>query len=199
VVREQREQHARLCIFFCLLLAALSLPAAAQAQTFTVRLNINSTANNVFIPGFGEQRADQLTELTLSAPAHVYLASYLNNIVAGLAAADGNHIRVSRSAASHTLEINQDLEKSRIFLVFSEGNYQAIERNIGLIEQGSFLSQITPSFAYGLGMFYPLRLVLEYADIDLDGDFSLRKGSYKLAISYQGLAGTRPLISIRIV
>lgn len=171
----------------------------ASAQNFTVRVTINNTDNRVFIPGVGERDSRDLGDITLYNPPHFYLASYLNNVLTGLVAAKGEYIRAYNSTANHTLEITQEIQRSRIFLVFSEGDYRNIDKNIGLIEQEDFLSQISPSFAYGLGVLSPIKVVLEYPDIDLVGGFSLRRGDYKLLINYQGVSGNKPVVGIRIV
>ena len=94
---------------------------------------MNDTNQTVYIPGIGETSASSIGDITRSGPPHFYLASYLNNMLTGLVAKEGGFIRAANDQTTHTLEINQNLQGSRIFLTFTEGNYQAIQKNIGLI------------------------------------------------------------------
>lgn len=182
---------------------ALQCVQFVNAQDFTVRLTINNTDSKVYIPGTGERGSSSIGDLTFYTPPHFYLASYINNVLAGLASARGVSIRAYNPpidpAANHTLEITQTIKDSRIYLAFTEGDYTNIERNIGLIEAGDFLSRVSPSFAYGLGSMFPIKIVLEYPDIDIGSEFTIRKGEYRLAINYLGVSGNKPVIGVRIV
>jgi hypothetical protein len=72
-----------------------------------------------------------------------------------------------------------------------------IGSRIGLIEAGSFLSQISPSFAFPLGGLYPIRLLLKYPNIDLEGNLILGKGQHRIVIENKGVSGGKPVVEIR--
>ena len=104
---------------------------------------------------------------------------------------------VGSGSGSHFIEIEQNLTNSRVFLVSTQGDWNAIDNRISLIEAGRFLSQISPSFAFPLGGLYPIRLLLKYSNIDIDGDFILGKGQHRLVIENKGVSGGKPVVQIR--
>ncbi len=184
----------------CIMSLLIIMPAQAKALDFTVRLVINNTQGSVYIPGTGEIDSGSIGDIPpIYNPLHFYLASYFSNVLQGLAASGGVYINASSDTSSHAIEITQGLQKSRIFLVFTKGDYNNIEKNIGLIESGDFLAKISPSFAYGLGSLFPIKIALEYPDIDIQDDLKLRRGTYRLLISYVDFSEGRPVISIKIV
>jgi hypothetical protein len=165
------------------------------AHTLSVRLNINNTANTVYIPGMGEQASAGISG-QYSSPPHFYLASYSGGFLNGLAARNGQNLVVGSGADSHYLQIEQNLTNSRIYLTATQGDWHAIDNRIFLIETGRFLSQISPSFAFPLDGLYPIMLLLKYQNIDLAGDLSLGKGQHRLVIENKGLSGGKPVVEI---
>jgi len=165
-----------------------------------VKLVINNTNNIVYIPGVGELNSSDLDYQVYGNPPHYYLASYLEDAVSGMVFSMQipRAVAVSTNASNNThyLALEQDMENSRVFLVFTLGNWRAIESRIALIEAGRFLTNILPSFSYGLGNKYSLDLALGYADIDLQGRLRLRKGSHKIVISNNGTSAGKPVIVI---
>jgi len=188
----------RLVILSVFFSTIVFMTSCADAATFSVRLNINNTDNMVYIPGVGETGSDNLGSDTIyTNPPHFYIASYLNNILTGLVAARGSALVVNTGILNHSIEIRQDIKNSRVFLTFTKGGWQIIDKNINLIEAGEFLSCITPSFAFGLGNFYPIKLLLSYMDIDITGDMVLQRGEHRLIIENTGTSGNRPVVNIR--
>jgi hypothetical protein len=165
-----------------------------------VKLVINNTNNIVYIPGVGEANSSTLSKQIHGRPPHYYLASYLNNVVSGLvfSAQIPRNIEVgsNASANTHYLALEQDMEKSRVFLVFTLGNWREIETRMAMIEAGRFMTNIMPSFSYGLGNKYSLDLALGYADIDLQGRLRLLKGSHKIVLENNGTSGGKPVVVI---
>jgi hypothetical protein len=183
-------------IFF--LLAVFLSCGSASAYTLSVRLNVNNTANMVYIPGIGEITSGSLgVENTYSSPPHFYLASYSGGFLNGLAAKSGQDLLAGSESGFHFIEIEQELNSSRVYLTATQGDWHAIDNRIGLIEAGNFLSQISPSFAFPLGGLYPIRLLLKYQGIDLEGGLSLSKGQHRLVIENKGVSGGKPVIEIR--
>jgi hypothetical protein len=179
------------------LLAIFLIAGTASAQVLSVRLNINNTQSNVYIPGVGERPAGMLGGgMALADPEHFYLASYRGGFVNGLAAKSGNYIIYGNTSGSHYLEIEQNLSGSRIFLASTQGDWHAFDDRVGLIEAGAFLTQINPAFAFSLGGLYPIRLLLKYPNIDFTGDFILGKGQHRLVIENKGISGGKPVIQI---
>ena len=165
-----------------------------------LKLVINNTDNIVYIPGEGEFNSSSLADQIYSNPPHYYLASYLGNVVSGLVFSMQipGAVRVGRNASgnTHYIALDQDLERSSVFLVFTLGDWKVIENRIALIEAGRFLTNILPSFSYGLGNKYSLDLALGYADIDLRGRLRLLKGSHKIVIENNGTSAGKPVVVI---
>ena len=67
---------------------------------------------------------------------------------------------------------------------------------MALIDSLKFLTNILPSFAYGLGKKHTLDLVLGYSSIDLRGTLIMRKGSHNIVIENNGTVGGKPVIVI---
>ncbi|RLJ07067.1 MAG: hypothetical protein DRP16_04145 [Candidatus Aenigmatarchaeota archaeon] len=179
------------------LLFFLLLPCA-KAYVFSVRLNINNTDNTVYIPGVGQKPANNLgTNTVYTNPPHFYLASFLNNVLTGLAAGTGNSLVVNTGEKNHSIEITQNLENSEIFLIFTRGNWKNIENVIKIIESGEFLLEVSPTFGFGLGTLYPVKLILFYSELNLTGSVMFGKGSHKLIIENNGFENEKPIINIR--
>ncbi len=173
-----REKISVLVSLVVLLLLINNINAAAS-HTLQVKLKINNTVNNVYIPGTGHW---DYNNATYTNPKHFYLASYVNDTVMALVFSFQNplSLRVNKSGTSHYLTINQNLTNSKSFLVFTKGDQTTIENRIGLIEAGTFLLNIAPSFAYGLGLYHPIKILLTYTDIDVQTSLILQTGYHEL-------------------
>jgi len=186
--------------FFVMVLAMLTVMFFPQVQgqvnTVQIKLNINNTSNTVYIPGVGEVQAGSLGSENYADPPHYYLASYSGNYLTGLVAADGNSIGVGNTGTYHTLEMDQDSDEG-VFLVFSQGDWNAIEKEILPIEDGKFLKYPSPSFGFGIGTYYPVMVLLGYTDIDIEGSLDQSRGTLKLSIENKGVSGDRPVVEIR--
>jgi hypothetical protein len=161
-----------------------------------VRLSINNTSNTVYIPGVGETPAGSLGSATYDNPPHYYLASYSGSYLTGLVSYAGNSIAVSGNPGSHVLEVDQNVGVSTM-LVFSQGDWNSIEKVILPVESGSFMKNPSPSFGFGLGTYYPVTVLLRYTDIDITGSLDQSKGTLRLTIENMGVSGGKPVIEIR--
>ncbi len=188
---------AKIACFAFLFAVFLAVPNVS-AYALSVRLTINNTVNTVYIPGVGEQPSGSLGgETSYPSPPHFYLASYSGGFLNGLAAKNGQNLVTGSGSDSHFIEIEQELNSSRVYLTTTQGDWQAMENRIPLIEAGRFLSQISPSFAFPLGGLYPIRLLLKYSNIDLAGGMVLAKGQHRLVIENNGVSGGKPVVEIR--
>lgn len=180
--------------FFSLFL----LEVIGEEHTLQIKLRINNTSNYVYIPGIGEEPASELGNETYTSPTHYYLASYLNNLLIGLVGATGNKLTVSNTSTTHSIEIDQDLTKSRVFLTFTRGDWKTVDKRINLIEMGQFLTQIAPSFAFGLGNYYPIKIVLSYTNIDIKGKAIKHKGTYEVLVECNESIAGKPVVILKI-
>ncbi len=165
-----------------------------------VKLVINNTDNTVYIPGVGELNSSGLAYQRYSNPPRYYISSHLDDAVSALVFS----MQIPRSieagsnatANTHHILVEQDMENSRAFLAFTLGSWRVIESRMALIEAGRFLTNILPSFSYGLGNRHSLDLALGYDDIDLQGRLMLRKGTHKVVIENNGTSGGKPVVVI---
>lgn len=186
-------------LFVIVLAASVTLlfpEAHGQGNTVQVRLRINNTSNMVYIPGVGEAPSGSLGFVSYQNPDHYYLASYSGTYLTGLVAADGNSLEVSNTQTYHTLKIDQEAE-GKTFLVFSQGDWNNIEKEIEGVESDKFLRYPSPSFGFGLGDYYPLTVLLGYTDIDIEGNLDQSKGILRLTIENKGISGNRPVVEIK--
>ncbi|MBN2330686.1 MAG: VCBS repeat-containing protein [Candidatus Aenigmarchaeota archaeon] len=165
-----------------------------------LKLVLNNTDSTVYIPGVGEQNSSTLPYQFYGSPEHYYLASYLGNALSGLVFSmripRGISVGRNASEGTHYIAVEQYMDDSRVFLVHTLGNWREIEGRIDMIETGRFLTNILPSFSYGLGNRYSLDLALGYADIDLQGKLMLRKGTHKIVLENNGTSGGKPVVVI---
>ncbi|MBI4020394.1 MAG: hypothetical protein HY367_03610 [Candidatus Aenigmarchaeota archaeon] len=191
--------------FIFAFLASFTLIAGlAAAQTIDFDLRINGNANKVYIPasGLGEiQPSTDLNTIIIPPPPalkHSYLASYLNNALWALVASKGTP-GVGETGSDHSLQLQQNLQGSRVFLAFTKGDYRNVDSAIGAVEDGSFLLQNIPSFYFGSAQYIPVKLILAYTNLDLTGDATLQKGTFQVVFTNDGLSGGKPVINIRVV
>lgn len=149
-----------------------------------IDLNLEDNDRKVYIPGTGEVKASQLSAEEYLSPEHYYLASYLNQTLYGLVFfyKEPFSLRVNKSSGEHKLTLSQQLRHSNVFLVSSKGDWKDIDKRMVLIEGLKFFQKPYPSFGFGLGIGYPVEVLLEYAGIDIQGSDILQKGYHKLGI-----------------
>jgi len=163
-----------------------------------VFLHINNTSNKVYIPvtGVGEVDSNSLGSGTVyTNQTYNYLVSYANNKIQGLVAnVKASRLFVKNSSTTHTFMIEQNVSDERIFLVLSRGDYKIIDNRIRYIVDGTFLQNIKPTFGFGLGILYPIKILLNYTSIDIQGNLILQKGRHKIELEYNDSVSGRPTI-----
>ncbi len=194
----KRSDAILISIFSFLLILNIT---TAQAYTIQFNLILNNTNNKVYVPGVGEIASASITNTSYTSPQSHYLTSHLNNVLRAMIyyQRSPTAIVINRSGtSSHTLGITQDLTNSKTFLVFTQGDWSAVNNRIDSIEKGTFLTNIAPSFAYGLGVKYPIKLLLEYSDIDLQSTLLFQAGTYELELESNKTDSNKALIIRRI-
>jgi parallel beta-helix repeat protein len=175
---------------------------AQLIHSIQIRLILSNTYAKVYIPGIGEYNISTLPNNTYVKPSHYYLDSYLNNMLIGLVYSMQNPLSISTnsSGSNYTLGLNQSLDNSMSFIVFTKndgGNWRIIDKRIDLIETGKFLAHISPSFSFGLGYLYPIKILLDYENIDIIGkEKILQKGHRNLIIGKNGTVEGKPAIYV---
>jgi len=170
--------------------------AQTPTYTFQVNLTINNTDNTVYIPGVGEGLSLGLPAATYTSPPSRYLASYLNDELKGLVYSQQTFqfLAVSSETGEHTFSLGQNLTNSQIFVVFSKGDYQKIDTQMDRIEESTFLEGISPSFAYGQGIIHPIKFVLNYPSIDLQGNYIFHRGIHEISLESNKSSNNQVLV-----
>ncbi|MFH1445468.1 MAG: PQQ-binding-like beta-propeller repeat protein [Nanoarchaeota archaeon] len=150
-----------------------------------IKLYLNNTSNNVYIPGTGEVSAGSLGgENNYSSPTHYYISSYADNKMNGLIHYENifRKLYTENTSGNHMIGLSFDLTNSRAFVAFTEGDWKRIEDQTGKLEAKSFMTYIAPSFAYGLGFLIPVKILLEYAAINIVGDDIIGQGLHQILL-----------------
>jgi len=157
--------------------------SGAAVGNLTISLTINNTSNMVYVPGAGAKPASQWGTVWNSPPSY-YLASYGSGVLYGLVFAYQNpeFLRYDKTPSSHTMTVALGKDNPLAFLVFTKGDWRAIEEKMGLIKSQQFLEKPSPSFGYGLGLYSTVKSLLGYGNIDVQSDLILNPGTHKLIL-----------------
>ena len=172
-------------LFVLSLFFVTSFSSAQSSYALVVTLTLNNSRNTVFVPYVGAAPASTLPTATYASPPHFYLASYSNNRLFGVIYSQQapQSISTATSGSNHVLTLKQRLDGSQAFLTDTAGDYRQVEGRMQSIERLGFLTQITPAFAYPPGTKYPVRILLNYTDIDIIGSLIFQSGTHELSIN----------------
>lgn len=171
---------------------------AVVMLTLQVKLILNSTSDTIYIPGTGERSFAGLTTNEYSTPDHYYIASYSNNVLKSTVFSYMSPISVftEKGSSIYGIGTSQMFSNSIVFVVFSQGNWRNVNNRISSIESGEFLTSSKPSFGFGLGGKYPLKLILEYDNININKTLTLGRGYNKIVIEKTGVSQGQANIDI---
>ncbi len=176
----------------------IELPPTHSIQ---INLTLNGTQNTVHIPGTGEFAASSLQAASYTSPPDYYLSSYLNGNLKALVFSERNPVSLSVSSnqTHHTISITQNLSNSRTFLVFTQGDRETVPARIQAIEAGTFLSQVSPSFAYTAGPAPRPKISVGYDKIDIESNLTVRGREIRLIVENIGVIGGKEVVRIEEV
>jgi hypothetical protein len=98
------------------------------------------------------------------------------------------------------ISLSNELRDGTLYLPFTSGSCTRIKERIGLVEKGTLLDKINPSFAYGFKEKQDIRIGLTYPDIIIRGSEDVRTGTYRLVIRNNGTdAEGNVIISLRFL
>jgi len=160
-------------------------------------IKLTLPGSKIYIPGIGEKPTSFTGKWT--NPPHWYLADYANNITKGLVFVRQTPYALftESAAANHTLGIELGFTNSMVLLPFTRGDWRMIQNRIKDIETGEFFKAISPTFSFGLGIKHPIKNLITYPNIKIEGDARLSKGRHKIVVEYVRREGTKPVIRIR--
>jgi len=166
--------------------------------TLQIKLVLNSTSDSIYIPGTGETSFSGLATAEYASPEHYYLASYSGDALKAVVFSHLNPIALltEKNADSYAIGTSQRFSSSMVFLAFSKGNWRIVNNRMSQIEKGEFLSAPKPSFGFGLGGKYSLKVFLSYQDIDINSTLVIGRGYNRLVIEKTGSTGAKARIDI---
>ena len=171
-----------------------------RQSDFILRFTINNTDAMVQYGDSNPIPAWQMGSLkTVIDPNYYYMASYSGNAVTGLVSPGPTKaIGYGNDTNTHQLYIQYDLVSNprRFIIPFSKGDWHEINNRMVDIESGDFFLNIKPTFGFGLGTLYPIKIVLQPGMFDIIGNFLIQKGKQKVAISYNGSVDSIPTIVV---
>lgn len=152
----------------------LSAPALAYDMKFS--LQIDGITNSVYVPGSGEKTLASSDNSTFTAPEHRYIASYGSGILKSLISVDSNLIGLNMTKSSTTAHWiglytkDWNTTGASALLVFTKGDWRNIDEKIADVESGRFTSYYKPTFGFGIGNIYAIKILLSYSDIVFSGN-----------------------------
>ncbi len=172
---------------------------AEHTVHFTLNVTNTGPSENVYIPGKGIMSVSAISDAMSTNPPHWFISSFAGGVLRSLVFAGNSpgQLTYNGTPSYHTISLSQDLMNSKALLAFTGGNWEAIGRRMGAIEQGTFLMEPMPSFAGGMGLNYVIKMILEYTDIDFAGDLIFGRGEHTINFENAGLNGSNVVIQAR--
>ncbi|MCK5023619.1 MAG: hypothetical protein KAS04_05575, partial [Candidatus Aenigmarchaeota archaeon] len=171
----------------------------AVSVKIRIRLVLNQTSAKTYIPGTGVRDFADMTNEYFSQPPSYYIASYTANSLYGVVFQNQHFLGLLTNKTASDFAIGMDLNypNSIMFVVFTRGDWRAINNRISLINTGDFLYYPEPSFAFGLGDKYKMKMYLDYTDKDIMGNNrKILGGSNAIAIKNDGLSDENLALNI---
>jgi hypothetical protein len=184
-----------------MLMCLAALPGCALAQgpdNFTVKLTFDHADSLVYVPVWGEGVKTLPFTSTWHDAGNWFIASYLNNVLHGIVFMGKSPVSIGLAStqAGHHITLTEGFNGSRSAVVFSKGGWERIGDRMGLLEAGTFMEQISPTFGFGLGIHHPIKLILEYPGLDFVGDLSMQLGRHDVLFDYNQTVSGKPQIVV---
>jgi len=182
-------------------------PLVLGGHTFSLGLKFdgNWRSSTVHIPGFiSDQNMQDTVTQTLSQSENLeYLAFSLSSLLIGIAST-GSAFTADITNSDPTLfniymqQVVRAGVDEEFFLVFTSGDYRAMEGNKTAIARDQFLKRTNPAFGVATTAIYTITIGLDYYDsnVDLNGNVHLGPGTHGLVVTNQGISGGKVVIQI---
>ena len=174
---------------------------AVRNMSMQIKLVLNSTGAKIYIPssGVGEKTFSTLTPSVYMTPNDFYMASYISNVLSAIVSISESSISTftEKDASTYALGLNNGFSNSGVLLALTKGNWINIDKRMQLIESQEFLSQISPTFAFGLGNAHPLKIVIEYSNLDINRTQKIGRGYNRIIVEKKGTYQNKAVIDIR--
>jgi len=172
---------------------------AVLPVTLQIKLVLNSTPDSIYVPGTGETPFASLVTDEYALPDHYYIASSSNDALKAVVFAQLSPISVftEKGASDYAMGASQRYASSLAFLVFSKGRWTTVNNRIAAVEKNEFLLSPEPSFGFGLGTAYRMKVIIENSMINLNKTVAVPKGYSTMIIEKKGTVGGKANIEIR--
>ncbi|MBN2043140.1 MAG: LamG domain-containing protein [Candidatus Aenigmarchaeota archaeon] len=173
---------------------------AVSTISFQVRLVLNDMSSKIDIPGIDSGDINTMPTGYHPSPDHFFVSSESGNAMTGLVFFNEypRNVIFERTVNDFTMGIDQNLPFSGIMLVFTEGGNEAISKRMDIIERGTFMDNMEPSFSYGLGEKHEIKVSLYQNEVDMIANTTVMgSGSYMIEMTHQGLVNGKPGITVK--
>jgi len=179
-----------------------SVPTVSP-KNLTVSISLNNTNNMVYVAssGVGPTNSSELGSGTeYSSLTYGYAASYsAQSALVGIVGYDAIFVNVSNTTGAHTMEMNQNITE-RFLLAVTFGDWETVENRMPSIERRDFLQEISPSFSYGIGMLYSIKMIVNCSGIDIQNNLILNPGRHRMLLDYNETDSSyRPIMRITTI
>ena len=165
-------------------LYARSLAEISAENTVSVRLNVASTSDILYIPGTGELQYSDIGDNQYPGSNPYFVAITQSNQVYGIIAPEGETRakRTAKAAGQYSVEVEQGRGNNAARVVFTKGPLDPAREQAVTSIQGESVE------SYGQVQTDPqdVQLGLQYDNIQFRNSGTLQKGNYELKLEHIG-------------
>jgi hypothetical protein len=161
-------------------------------------LQLTGVSGLVAMGTASETAASSLSNTSSTAPSRFYTSSSSGGQLTAMASTGQTPISLdfARSGSSmHTISVSQYLSGSSAIVAFTRGTAADVDRRAAGIADGSFFANFKPTFGYGLGMQNPIKILLNYSNINIYGNITLRSDQ---TVVVENLGNTGDIAKVKI-
>jgi len=165
------------------------------------KLKLNNSATMIYTPYLGEMDGSSVNPLSSFQSANCFIVAY-GDILDGLVSSSCTSLNYESDGSTPILGIIKNMTNTKTLLPSTQGTWRDVDNRMDIIKSGDFFLEIKPTFGFGLGYLYPIKVILEYAnDIEIaHTELTLRKGVHKLELeSYRMLNGSKNITITNII
>jgi parallel beta-helix repeat protein len=172
---------------------------AVTPVTLQIKLVLNSTSDSIYIPGTGETAFSGLTAHEYTNSVHYYIASSSNDVLKAVVFSQLNPISMftEKGPDTYAIGVSQRFSNSMVLIAFSRGRWTTVNNRVSSIERGEFLSASAPSFGFGLGSSYPVKVVLDYSNLGINNTAKIGRGYNLIVIENLGKSAGKANVNVK--
>lgn len=181
---------ALVCIFAILLLSS----SAFAIQSVTIEVTTPWT--NTHVPA-STAVDGVIGSGSWNSLRHNYMTTRGSSKTAVLA--DGYGDKMTRATYNGAGKMTMNAgAKNRFYVGITPVTWKTVENRMRFIEKDEFRFMESPSFGYSLDSDEPIKLSIEYSNIDITESYTFRSGEYNFVIRSQGYDSTVGKVQVAV-